>query len=133
MPTDVFIQRMVAKPARQLGQELILDVKANGKNGIDDTQHISMLLAGAKIMYTLSKAGVYAPPDFEQDTAFRSAKPPRATMWLEHVYGYAGLSNLSSNLFYTHRGEVKPPSLPTLPLSHPGSSLIAGREGNSDG
>jgi microtubule-associated protein-like 5 len=106
MPYDVFVQSIVSTSARLLGQELILDTKAMGRNGLDNTQEIGMAMAGAKIIYTLCRKGVYAPPDFEEDTAFRSAKPPRATMWLEHVYGYAGLKNLANNLFYTHRGEV---------------------------
>ena len=108
MPYSVFVQSMAEKNSRLLGHELILDTKSLAKNGLDSTQDIGMVLSGAKIMYTNCKKGVYAPPDFEEDTAFRSAKPPRATMWLEHVYGYAGLKNLASNLFYTHRGEVRP-------------------------
>ena len=28
---------------------------------------------------------------------------PKAQLRLQHVYGYAGTSNLASNMFYTHR------------------------------
>jgi hypothetical protein len=31
----------------------------------------------------------------------RYAKAPAASMKLEHAHGYAGLNNLSTNLFYT--------------------------------
>jgi microtubule-associated protein-like 5 len=114
MPTEVFIQWLFARRKN----EMILDVENGGGNGINTNQHISLLLAGAKIIYTVCNSAVYAPPGFEQDTAFRSAKPPRATMFLEHVYGYAGLSNLSTNLFYTHRGEVRARGLGRCFFSH---------------
>lgn len=34
----------------------------------------------------------------------RPAVPPQAHMWLEHVYGYAGMLDytLQSNIYYTH-------------------------------
>lgn len=107
MPYEVFIQSITSKSSRLLGQELVLDAKASGRNGLSNTQEIGMAMSGAKILYARCNSGVYAPPGFEEDTALRSAKPPRATMWLEHVYGYAGLKNLANNLFYTHRGEVR--------------------------
>ena len=34
-------------------------------------------------------------------TVHRSSKAPVASMKLEHAHGYAGLHNLSTNLFYT--------------------------------
>lgn len=27
---------------------------------------------------------------------------PKAHMWLDHVYGYAGMTNTANNLYYTH-------------------------------
>jgi lipoxygenase homology domain-containing protein 1 len=48
------------------------------------------------------KSGVFPPSGFDPRTAFRSAMLPKAHMWLEHVYGYAGISNLSNNVYYTH-------------------------------
>lgn len=48
-----------------------------------------------------SKSGVFPPSGFDPRVAVRSCMAPKAHMWLEHVYGYAGIKNLSNNLFYT--------------------------------
>lgn len=46
--------------------------------------------------------GVVPPSHFEEEVAARSQKAPSAHMWLEHVYGYAGVDVNSSNLYFTH-------------------------------
>lgn len=48
------------------------------------------------------KSGVFPPSGFDSRVAVRSAFLPKPHMWLEHVYGYAGIKNLSNNIFYTH-------------------------------
>ena len=46
--------------------------------------------------------GVFPPSGFDPRAADRSKMPPNAHMWLEHVYGYAGMDTLASNVHYTH-------------------------------
>lgn len=48
--------------------------------------------------------GVFPPGEFSAAMGRRSFHPPKAHMWLEHVYGYAGMLDYTrqSNVFYTH-------------------------------
>jgi hypothetical protein len=45
--------------------------------------------------------GVFPPSGFDPRLADRSRLPPSAHMWLEHVYGYAGMDTLQTNVWYT--------------------------------
>ncbi|CAD7702032.1 unnamed protein product [Ostreobium quekettii] len=105
MPYVVFINALTETPARLLGHELILDNAEKGRNGLFDEIDVSLCVGDAKIIYPKCKGGVFPPSGFDPRVAFRSATLPRAHMWLEHVYGYAGIRNLSNNLFYTHNSD----------------------------
>lgn len=127
LPYEVFIQSLNESPARLLGHELLLDKTLTGKNGIENMVDVAYLVGDAKVDYPKCTTGVFPPSGFDDRLAKRSLKLPRAHMWLEHVYGYAGAcqrmqcafhcaasccqrdscffagySNLANNLFYTH-------------------------------
>ncbi|KAG1659723.1 hypothetical protein FOA52_012263 [Chlamydomonas sp. UWO 241] len=102
MPYQVFCQTLCAAPARLLGQELVIDKKEQGKHGLSDESDIAYCMGGAKILYPKCETGVFPPSDFDSRMAERSRMLPRAHMWLEHVYGYAGKDIQSGNLFFTH-------------------------------
>eukprot|EP00210_Caulerpa_lentillifera_P000626 g605.t1 len=102
LPYSVFVHSLTETPARLLGHELILNNSEKGRNGLLDEQDIAMCNRVAKVMYPKCKNGIFPPSDFDSRTALRSAFLPRAQMWLEHVYGYAGSRNLANNVFYTH-------------------------------
>ncbi|GFR50670.1 hypothetical protein Agub_g12921 [Astrephomene gubernaculifera] len=104
MPYIVFINALCETPARLLGHEVLLAKDVRGKNGLEDEQDIAMCMGNAKIEYRYCKSGVFPPGEFSAKMGKRSFKPPKAHMWLEHVYGYAGMLEytLQSNIFYTH-------------------------------
>lgn len=127
LPYEVFIQSLNESPARLLGHELLLDKTVSGKNGIENMVDVAYLLGDAKVDYPKCTTSVFPPSGFDEQLAKRSMTLPRAHMWLEHVYGYAGAllthtvpfampadqkvrwgrrlagySNLANNLFYTH-------------------------------
>jgi hypothetical protein len=91
LPYEVFIQAITASPARLLGHEVILNKTIGGKNGVEDLVDIALLVGDAKIDYPKCKMGVFPPSGFDERLAIRSMKLPRAHMYLEHVYGYAGV------------------------------------------
>ncbi|KAG2428966.1 hypothetical protein HXX76_011210 [Chlamydomonas incerta] len=104
MPYVVFINALCSTPARLLGHEVVLDKKSRGKNGLEDDLDISLCLGNAKIKYRYCEQGVFPPGEFSAAMGRRSFHPPKAHMWLEHVYGYAGMLDYTrqSNVFYTH-------------------------------
>lgn len=102
MPYQVFSQALCTAPARLLGQELVIDKKEQGKHGLSDDMDVSYCMGGAKVIYPKCETGVFPPSNFDGRVAERSRMLPRAHMWLEHVYGYAGRGINSSNLFLTH-------------------------------
>ncbi|GLC70429.1 hypothetical protein PLESTF_000972700 [Pleodorina starrii] len=104
MPYVVYINALCETPNRLLGHEIVLKKKERGKNGLEDELDIAMCLGNAKIEYRYCKAGVFPPGEFTGQMGKRSFKPPKAHMWLEHVYGYAGMLDYTrqSNIFYTH-------------------------------
>ncbi|GIL75046.1 hypothetical protein Vretifemale_4865, partial [Volvox reticuliferus] len=104
MPYVVYINALCETPARLLGHEIVLKKKERGKNGLEDDVDIAMCLGNAKIEYRYCKAGVFPPGEFTAQMGRRSFKPPKGHLWLEHVYGYAGMLDYTrqSNIFYTH-------------------------------
>ncbi|CAG9465779.1 unnamed protein product [Pedinophyceae sp. YPF-701] len=106
LPYKVFVNAICSTPARLLGFETVLDNAALGHNGLKNEADVALAMQGAKILYPKSRTGVFPPSGFETDEAFRSQKAPRATMFLEHAYGYAGRKALASNLWYNDRGEL---------------------------
>lgn len=107
MPYDVFIQGLNESPARLLGHELLLNKTLRGKNGVENMVDVAFLVGDAKVDYPKSTMGVFPPSGFDDRLAKRSMKLPRAHMYLEHVYGYAGFNNLANNLFYTHNTDAR--------------------------
>lgn len=91
LPYDVFMFALCETPSRLLSHELILDkAGAGGKNGLENSVDIALCVGEAKIIYPKCKKGVFPPSGFDPQVAFRSMMLPRAHMYLEHVYGYAG-------------------------------------------
>ena len=45
------LQALVASPCRLLGQELVIDKKIGGRNGLFDDTDIGYCVGGAKILY----------------------------------------------------------------------------------
>ncbi|MEW5318145.1 MAG: hypothetical protein WDW38_009391 [Sanguina aurantia] len=103
LPYVVFVQSLCSTPARLLGHDLVLNKKAEGRNGLETEADIAFCVGDAKIEYRYCKSGVFPPSGFDPRVARRSMALPRAHMWLEHVYGYAGITNTANNLFYTHK------------------------------
>lgn len=91
LPYEVFIQSLNESPARLLGHELLLDKSVTGKNGIENMVDVAYLLGDAKVDYPKCTTSVFPPSGFDERLAKRSMKLPRAHMWLEHAYGYAGV------------------------------------------
>lgn len=102
LPYEVFIQGINESPARLLGHGLLLNKTLSGRNGVENLVDVALLVDDAKVDYPKSAMGVFPPSGFDERLALRSMKLPRAHMWLEHVYGYAGFNNLANNLFFTH-------------------------------
>lgn len=94
LPYDVFILALCETPARLLSHEIILDKAERGKNGLENEVDIALCVGEAKVLYPKSKSGVFPPSGFDPQVAFRSMMAPRAHMYLEHVYGYAGALRL---------------------------------------
>lgn len=92
IPYEVFIQSMIESPSRLLGHELLLNKSLGGKNGVENLVDVAYLIGDAKVDYPKSTMGVFPPSGFDERLAKRSMKLPRAHMYLEHVYGYAGES-----------------------------------------
>ena len=106
LPYDIFINALTLSPARLLGHEVILDNDSEGKNGLSSASDVALAMGGAKLQYPKSKTGTFPPSGFDPKTAARSQMGPKATMFLEHVYGYEGNDNLANNLFYNHKSEI---------------------------
>jgi echinoderm microtubule-associated protein-like 5 len=107
MPYEVFIQVLNESPARLLGHELLLNKTMRGKNGVESMVDVAYLIGDAKVDYPKSTMSVFPPSGFDGRLAKRSMKLPRAHLYLEHVYGYAGFNNLANNLFYTHNTDAR--------------------------
>eukprot|EP00798_Chlamydomonas_sp_ICE-L_P017096 gene17096-23393_t len=102
MPYEAFSQALCAAPSRLLGEELVLDKKEESKHGLSDEADISYIEGGAKVIYPKCEGGVFPPNGFDRRLAERSRLAPSAHMWLEHVYGYAGMDVKATNIFYSH-------------------------------
>ena len=99
MPVDLFVtavlesrNRIIAMEERRVGAYKAGKREDYGFNG--------------RIKYFPCRKGVYAPTDWDPALAARSAKPPKAGLSLEFVYGYGGLTNNSNNLFYNSADHV---------------------------
>ncbi|KAK3278736.1 hypothetical protein CYMTET_13343 [Cymbomonas tetramitiformis] len=104
---DVFANCLMCTPARLMGMEPILDYKTKNSHGLSGGDD---LLFDGKILYPKARKGVCPPSDFNTELAVRSGKAPRASLHLEHAYGYFGDRTLTSNLFYNHTGKMVYPT-----------------------
>ena len=104
---QVFVHGLNEAPARLLGHELLLNKTLKGRHGVEDMVDVAYLTGDAKVDYPKSIMGAFPPSGFDERLAQRSMKLPRAHMYLEHVYGYAGVHNLANNLFYTHNTDAR--------------------------
>ena len=68
-------------------------------------QQLTQPLIG-KIRYPQSKAGVFAPTDWDPVLAQRSARLPNTRLQLSFVFGYDGKQATSPNLFYNAAGDA---------------------------
>lgn len=87
--------------------QILLDNKELGRNGLATDADVALACGGCKIVYPKSLTGVFPPTGFEPEVAYRSAHGPRATLFLDHVYGYEGNDNLDNNLFFNHKNEAR--------------------------
>jgi hypothetical protein len=99
MPVDLFVtavlesnNRIIAMEERRVGAY---------KAGKRDDYAFN-----GRIKYFPCRKGVYAPTVWDPALAARSAKPPRAGLSLDFVYGYGGLTNTANNLFYNSADHV---------------------------
>jgi hypothetical protein len=65
-----------------------------------------------KVSYHPSKMPVLSPSDWEEkgvgdEVIARSSEVPDTRLQLEFVYGYAGIENLASNVFYNCERQVR--------------------------
>ena len=97
LPYNLYVQRLLESPSRQLGLEGVQKgpYRAGGK--ADFT---------GKIVYRPCRTGVFPPSNWEPEEARYSAKKPRAGLKLEFIYGYAGIRATAANLFYTAEGKA---------------------------
>jgi len=98
MPYDKFAQQLLARPARQMAENLPVRKGAFTVGGPAD--HMG------KIVYKECKSGVFPPTDWDPSLAERASDLPNSRLVLEFVYGYAGLMNSSPNIFYLSTGEI---------------------------
>jgi len=97
MPYGLFAQRLLESPARQAGYARVR--RGAFESGVPATHR-------GKILYPPCRTGVFPPSDWSPRLAERSGEKPGPGLKLEFVYGYAGLRNNASNLFYTKDGRV---------------------------
>ena len=97
MPYGLFAQRLLESPARQAGYARVR--RGAFEAGVQATHR-------GKILYPPCRTGVFPPSDWSPHLAERSGEKPGPGLKLEFVYGYAGLRNNASNLFYTKDGRV---------------------------
>ncbi|KAG2499991.1 hypothetical protein HYH03_002273 [Edaphochlamys debaryana] len=92
LPYDHFAAKLLASPARLLALEP--EQKGPYKAGRDASFR-------GKIVYRYCRKPVFPPSNWDGLPALRSARKPKAGLKLEFVYGYAGVENTSTNIFYT--------------------------------
>ena len=97
IPYKRFMELLLKSPSRSLTEGT---VKKGAFNLTGPFTH------NGKILYPQCRKGVYPPSDWTKELGARSAELPSAALKLEFVYGYAGVHNTSSNLFYLNSGEL---------------------------
>jgi hypothetical protein len=102
LPYDLFINGLCSAPARLLGMERILNTRESGANGLTVRKGA---LCDGRVLYPKCKNAVFPATDFMPQNVLRSDCPPKASLQLEHVYGYAGKDNAAPNIFFLQSGE----------------------------
>jgi len=97
IPYKRFMELLLKSPSRTLTEGT---VKKGAFNLTGPFTH------NGKIIYPQCRKGVYPPSNWTKQLGARSAELPDASLRLEFVYGYAGVHNTSSNLFYLNTGEL---------------------------
>ncbi|PNH12713.1 Lipoxygenase y domain-containing protein 1 [Tetrabaena socialis] len=97
LPYDLFATKLLSSPARLLALEP--EQKGPYKANRDTTFR-------GKITYRYCRKPVFPPSDWDGSPALRSARKPKAGLQLEFVYGYAGVENTASNIFFTGDGRL---------------------------
>eukprot|EP00951_Prasinocladus_malaysianus_P037146 scaffold396928_cov43-Prasinocladus_malaysianus.AAC.1 len=82
MPYDRFANQLLARPARQVAENL--PVRKGAFVVGERADHMG------KIIYKECKSGVFPPTDWDPALADRASDLPDARLMLEFVYGYAG-------------------------------------------
>ncbi|KAG2450199.1 hypothetical protein HYH02_000301 [Chlamydomonas schloesseri] len=97
LPYDMFATKLLSSPARLLALEP--EQKGPYKAGRDASFR-------GKIVYRYCRKPVFPPSDWDGLPALRSARKPKAGLKLEFVYGYAGVDNTATNIFFTGDGRL---------------------------
>ncbi|GFR41097.1 hypothetical protein Agub_g1741 [Astrephomene gubernaculifera] len=92
LPYDLFATKLLSSPMRLLALEP--EQKGPYKAGRDASFR-------GKITYRYCRKPVFPPSDWDGAPALRSAKKPKPGLKLEFVYGYGGVDNTASNIFFT--------------------------------
>jgi microtubule-associated protein-like 6 len=78
---QVFASALLAGRAKLVGM-------APGVRGPFRPNQVKRVDFSGKISYPQCRKAVYAPSGFDVSLAVRSAELPKASLWLEFVYGY---------------------------------------------
>ncbi|GIL99608.1 hypothetical protein Vretimale_4736, partial [Volvox reticuliferus] len=97
LPYDLFATKLLSSPARLLALEP--EQKGPYKAGKEATFR-------GKITYRYCRKPVFPPSNWDGTPALRSARKPKPGLKLEFVYGYAGVENTASNIFFTGDGRL---------------------------
>ena len=115
MPCTVFADALLVGRSRLMGinakvQRGAFEASPQPKAGLDIRPRQKLPKqprpGGLKIIYPECRKGVFTPSSFSVGEVALSSRVPDARLELEHVYGYAGLKNTSTNLFYDAAGRV---------------------------
>ena len=115
MPCVVFADALLVGRSRFMGirakvQYGAFDASPQPKPGLDIKPKKKLPAqprpGGLKIIYPECRKGVFTPSSFNVEHVQASSQVPRASLELEHVYGYAGIKNTSPNLFYNTQGKI---------------------------
>ena len=115
MPCTVFADALLVGRSRLMGinakvQYGAFEASPQPKAGLDIKPRQRLPKqpkpGGLKIIYPECRKGVLTPSSFSVDEVALSSRVPEAQLELEHVYGYAGLKNTSTNLFYNSGGKL---------------------------
>jgi WD40 repeat protein len=97
LPYEVFAVHLLEARSRRIA----LEPRRTGAFKVDEDFKFR-----GRIKYAPCRKEVFTPNNWDGTLAHRSAKPPKAGLSLDFVYGYGGIDNTAPNLFYTDTGKV---------------------------